>query len=212
MRSPYIDKTVLNLLTILITGAGFFAVLTSFSVPPVSFWGNSPYVIKRDSIQDVMTVIFTGLAMLGLIIQICTLIFGQNLKERIYRTATYTWFFTLGLLGMVVLLACLATIGRYRAKTMWWPKIIHNQSESFKSAESIIKNKGYYDSELDIIEQYTPKQRQEIPVTRYEKCDKILSRIEDLLELHHIPKTIEERYENVRPYFRRGEKGTSFLF
>ena len=61
-----LDKTLLNLSTILFAGSGLFAVLTKFSVPELNLtiMGGNPYhiKIKREKIEKVMTWIFISLA------------------------------------------------------------------------------------------------------------------------------------------------------
>jgi hypothetical protein len=55
------DRTILNLLSLIIGGSGIFVVLTKFNVPELnmSFLGENPFAIKRDAIDNVMTWIFT---------------------------------------------------------------------------------------------------------------------------------------------------------
>ncbi len=55
MCSPCLDKTILNLLTLLIAGGGLFAVLTKFDVPQLrmSFLGENLYALKRDVVDKI---------------------------------------------------------------------------------------------------------------------------------------------------------------
>jgi hypothetical protein len=66
-----LDETLLNLTTILVSGAGLFAVLTKFSVPELRmrFFDENPFEIKREEIDLVTTWILTLLALVGLILQ-----------------------------------------------------------------------------------------------------------------------------------------------
>ena len=66
------DKTSLNLISIVLGGVGLFVVLTKFSVPELhaTFLGSNPFAAKRDTIESVMTWLFTGLTLLGLLVQV----------------------------------------------------------------------------------------------------------------------------------------------
>jgi hypothetical protein len=203
MYSPCLDKTILNLLTILISGSGIFAVLIKFSVPElnITFMGGNPYIIKRDIIEKVMTRIFIALALIGLLIQTYAVIYGNKLNERLYSISFYIVFFLACIAGMTILVICLGAIGKYIAKKIWWPQLIKKQHKGFHLAEEIIKNGGYYNKDLDKKISFTDEQKQQITESRYKQCYEILSRIEDLLEIHDIPKTIEERYNNLKKFF-----------
>jgi hypothetical protein len=50
------DKTLLDLISLLIAGAGLFAVLTKFNVPQLraTYWDENPYALKRDEIDRVI--------------------------------------------------------------------------------------------------------------------------------------------------------------
>ncbi|MBL7072340.1 MAG: hypothetical protein ISS33_01015 [Candidatus Omnitrophica bacterium] len=198
------DRTILNLLTLLITGAGIFAILIKYDVPQLSyaFFDENPYAIKRDVISKILTSTFIGLASLGLFLQAYGMIIGNKLNERVYDYSFYTKFFLVGIVGMFVFVVTLGAIGRCIAKKTWWPKIIQSQSEAFKMAGDIIRNKGFYNKELDKIEKFSDEQKEELPIQRYQQCDKYLTQIEDLLEIRNIPKIREERYRKLEKYFK----------
>lgn len=201
--SLFKDKTILDLLTILIAGAGLFAVLTKFDVPQLrsSFLGENPFAIKRDIIESVMTWIFVLLAISGLLIQAYSLI--SKLNERNFSTSFYFKFSILGFLGIVIIIFCLAAFGRFVAKKIWWSPVIQSQSEGFKLAGAIIKNKGFYDNELTMIERFSDEQKKELPIQRFNQCDNILTQIENLLEINKISGDREERYRRLEKYFKK---------
>ncbi len=205
MCTPFIDKTILNLLAILIAGAGLFAILIKFDVPELNFtfFDENPYGIKRDIIEKILTWIFIVVALFGLLIQTYSVIVGDKLSERLYSTSFYTIFFLIGLVAMFVAVVFLGAIGKCIAKKIWWPQIIQKQSEGFQLAEDIIRNKGFYKNELDKIEKYSEEQKQQLPLQRYKQCDKILTQIENLLEIKNVPRTREERYINIEKYFKK---------
>lgn len=204
MCLPYFDKTILNLLTILIAGAGLFAVLTKFDVPQLrmSFFGENPYTIKRDVIDKIMTRIFSGLALFGLLIQTYSLIFAHQLSERIYNTSSYVIFFLVGFGIMIGVLYSLGILGKCIARRIWLPEIVQKQSESFQVAGEIIKNGGYRNDDLANIEHRTNDQKRNLMEKHYKHCDEILARIEDLIDIRDLSKTRDEKYRNLEKYFK----------
>ncbi|MFA6472823.1 MAG: hypothetical protein WCU00_12360, partial [Candidatus Latescibacterota bacterium] len=57
IMDKYIDKTSLNLISILISGAGLFAVLTKYNVPELNmtYLDGNPFAEKREVIDCFMT-------------------------------------------------------------------------------------------------------------------------------------------------------------
>lgn len=86
MNLPVIDKSILYLLTIQISGAGIFAVLLKFNVPQLnaSYWGENPYASKRDIIENILIWIFTIFAIFRLLMQAFSKCYGSILSERIH--------------------------------------------------------------------------------------------------------------------------------
>jgi len=85
------DRTILNILSVLLGGAGLLVVLTKFNVPELNmtFWDQNPFAIKRDVVDSVMTWIFTGLTIFGLVIQLISEILGDRLPTRQYSAMGY---------------------------------------------------------------------------------------------------------------------------
>ena len=65
------DRTLINLASIFVGGAGLFTVLTGFNVLELnmSFFDANPYAIKRDVIENTMKWLFTFVAFIGLMLQ-----------------------------------------------------------------------------------------------------------------------------------------------
>lgn len=82
------DKTIINILTFLISGSGFFMALTKFNVPQLNqtFLGTNPFLIKRDKIDSVMTGVFTLLAISGLLLQLYSEIWGEIYNKGFIRS------------------------------------------------------------------------------------------------------------------------------
>ena len=58
----------------------------------MSFLGENPFAIKRDAIDNVMTWIFTSLALVGLITTIFGEIWSDRFEGRQYTIRFYAWF------------------------------------------------------------------------------------------------------------------------
>lgn len=84
------DKTSLNLISIVLGGVGLFVVLTKFSVPELhaTFLRSNPFAVKRDIIESVMTWLFTGLTLLGLLVQVGVAIWSNRIGERVHTAAS----------------------------------------------------------------------------------------------------------------------------
>ena len=99
------DRTILNLLSLTSGGSGLFVVLTKFNVPELnmSFFGENPFAIKRDAIDNVMTWIFTCLALLGVVLQICGEIWSDRFPERQHQIRFYAWFALGSVAGVIAM-------------------------------------------------------------------------------------------------------------
>lgn len=118
MIQHILDKSLLDLLTILISGAGIFAILLKYNVPQLnaSFYNENPYQVKRDIIENVMTWIFILIALVGLLIQTYSKIFGDVISERLHSTSFYFKTFVIGIIVMGVFVNLLGIAGNGIAK------------------------------------------------------------------------------------------------
>ena len=197
----HMDKTLVNLISILVTGSGLFAVLTKFNVPELSgtFWGHNPFMIKRDAIDTTMTWIFASLALFGLLAQVFAEIVGDALPDRLYTSSSYVVFFIGGLVCTTLLVFLLGSIGKRLARRKWFPRIIESNTEGFRSIQSILANDGWREDQLahkDSIpdpENYRKK--------NLEQASQRLAQIEKLLELSNVSDDLEPRIRRLRPYF-----------
>lgn len=200
------DKTIFNLISLLIVGTGLFAVLTKFNVPELklTYYGHNPFAIKRDIINNVMTWLFTSLALSGLLIQILSIIFGHKLPERSYETSFYIIFTCVGIIASVVILVILGAIGKYIAKKMWWPKIIKSQMEGYKLSLEIINNNGWESRLLNKKNNYLPERQKEIEGRNFKQCEERINNIEKLLELPKLRDvSLSKRIERLKKYFEK---------
>lgn len=197
-----IDKAILNLLTILMTGSGLFAVLTKFKVPELNmmFLGENPYAVKRDIIDSTMTWVFTSLVLIGLLIQVFREILGQSMPERLYTTKFYLLFFAACFVLMSLSLFLLAGLGNWIAKKSWLPAIIESQKEIFHSSLFIVEHDGWREDQLHIKDKLAnPEQYR---VTNLKTAEERISQIEKLLDLVKTSDDLHARTQQLKPFFR----------
>lgn len=197
-----VDKVLLRLLTILISGAGLFAVLTKYSVPEIemSFWGQNPFMVKRSAIEGTMAWIFTGLAIIGVLVQVVSEIAGDKLAERLHKQRFYSKFFFTGLLVMVLIVCGLGRIGYFVAKRSWLPKVIENQRELFTLTTFMVEHGGWEPQEYEHLS--TLDRKEERLKHNREKLDKNLAQMEKLFDVRGTANTPAQRLEALKRYFR----------
>jgi|GEM_PF-3973617 len=161
MTLPIIDKSLLNLFTILISGAGIFAIFLKYDVPELNtpFWDINPFAIKRDIIENVLTRIFIILALVGLLVQTISIIYGNVISERLYEASFYIKTFIAGIVVMIIVIYILGAVGKNIAKKKWLPKVIENQTKIYNVTGEIINNGGYRSNELPNIGTYSENQQ-----------------------------------------------------
>jgi hypothetical protein len=203
MCQPIIDNSLINLFTILISGAGVFAILLKYNVPELnhSFWEENPYAIKRDIIESVMTWIFMFLALFGLLIQSYSIIYGDVISERLHNSSFYIVSIIGGAIFMVTVIYSLGFLGKFIARKKWLPIIVKKQAEVFNIIGEIIRNDGFLEAQLPDMEGYSFEQRAEITRNNYGKAKEYIAQIEALLEIAKPPESLIEKHNNVSKYF-----------
>lgn len=196
------DKTIINILTVLISGSGLFVVLTKFNVPQINqtFLGTNPFLIKRDKIEVVMTWVFTLLAIIGLLLQVYSEIFGASIQERrIHTQHFYTNFTIFSLVGVAITIFVLTKIGRYIARRILKPILVENQKEVYEKAKFIVENDGWTKEQLPHKETYKgPKNYIE---KNFNTAKRHVDQIENLLDLKCDNLNLKQRVERLSSYF-----------
>ena len=135
-----IDRTIINLVTLLISSMGIFAALTKYSTPELSksYYGENPFAFKRDKIDYVMTWIFTSLVSFGLLFHALTLILVHDILDRKYGVGIYATVFFIGLFVMLIIVFLLTKVGKMIARKKWLPKIIMSHKTIYEQAKFIV--------------------------------------------------------------------------
>ncbi len=198
-----LDQTTIDLLTILIGGAGLFSVMTKFYSPEVnySFWGENPFLVKRDIIESVLSWVFTSVGFLGLLLQVYKEICADKIIGRKYKVRFYFKFFVLGFMAMVGIVYILSVTGNAVARQIWQPRIVNSQKEVFESASFITKHNGWREDQLDVKDKLDdPKKYIGANIKTAE--DNILQ-IEKLLGIKARTNSLPERIERLNKYFAK---------
>jgi hypothetical protein len=198
------DRTILNLLSLIIGGSGIFVVLTKFNVPELnmSFFGENPFAIKRDAFDNVITWIFTGLALVGLVLQIFGEIWSDRFLGRQYTIWFYAWFSLASLLAVVAVVFVLTAIGNRIAKRSWLPVIVAKMTEAYNQSRFIVEHDGWRADQLnlkDALSNPTSYRR-----ANFETAENFVAQIEKLLDLPSDGNDMRLRVERLRPYFEKG--------
>ena len=197
------DKTLLDLISLLIAGAGLFAVLTKFNVPQLraTYFDENPYALKRDEIDRVMTWLFTGMAAIGIVVQLLKLGIFYDLPEQTYGAATYSLVFGLGIFLMAVALIALTKIGFWIAKRRWFPRTVENQEQMYRSAKFILEHDGWredqWEKRADVIE------KEKYVAANMDTVCKYLNQIEDLLECPSADLQSKDRIRRLARFFHK---------
>jgi hypothetical protein len=178
-----VDRTILNIASLLLGGAGIFAILTDYSVPELSgtYWNGNPFAKKAAVIKASMTWIFTTLAVVGLLIQTVAEIAGEVIPEREHGSTWYAIFFVVGIAVTAAIVWSLARAGRRWAKRRWLPLAIRSQHQLFQNAQSIERNRGWRDDQLAVKD--TLMDPETFIRTNMKAATQGVAQIEKLLEL-----------------------------
>lgn len=85
------DRTILNLASLLLGAAGIFTVLSGYNGPELrtAFGGENPFLVKQDAINGWKDRLFMGVAVLAVLIQAVAEVFGASIEDRSHGWRLY---------------------------------------------------------------------------------------------------------------------------
>ncbi len=195
------DKTTLNLVSMVLGGTGLFVVLTKFNVPELnkSFFGTNPFAIKRDEIESVMTWLFTTLTLVALLIQVGALIFDDQIEERLHTTYFYVFVFMGSLVVAGIFVLLLTVMGNKLARDRWLLKIVESQMEIYETAKFISENNGWRKEQLLSKDTIADPDRDRS--ANRQTADKYCEQIEKLLDINPNTNDLSQRLMRLKSYF-----------
>lgn len=180
------DRTLVNLVSILIGGAGLLTVLTGFNVPQLnmSFWGENPYAVKRDAIETTMNWVFAIVALGALVLQLWAEIWGASLPERSHDSKYYISVSIGGLVAVGAIVWVLTGVGNWIARLRWQPTVIELQREIFDRAKFVVEHAGWRPEQWEQQETITRAgDTERYKAENMRAAGENLSQIEDLFEV-----------------------------
>lgn len=200
----WIDRTLLNIISILFSAAGLFVVLTEFNVPQLnmSFFEENPFALKRDVIETTMKWLFTGVALAGLALQLWAEVWGVHLRNQIYKRRLYVQATTGGVIAVAILVWALTGVGNSVARWKWQPKVIEMQRVMFDRSKFIVEHDGWtpehWENRNDLVSRGESDRLRSAGI---ETAEKNLTQIEDLLEIGR-SSDLSHRVEALHRFFR----------
>lgn len=179
------DKSCLDLLTILIAGAGIFAALFEYSVPQLTktFWNENPYLVKQNIIKTTLDSCFILIAVGGLLVQSYSIICASRVHEGARSELFYLLFFAIGIVAMFLVINLVADFGHWIARKRWEPIIAEKQSDIYKNAKFIIENGGWNENQIKDRDSGKIDNPEDYINRNFNTADKYLTQMEDLFEL-----------------------------
>ncbi len=199
------DRTLINLASIFVGGAGLFTVLTGFNVPElnVSFFDANPYAIKRDAIENTMKWLFTFVAFIGLILQWSKEIWEASLPKRSHGTIYYLSFSLIALIVVCLMVWMLTGVGNRIARWQWQPDVVRLQSELFEQVKFVVTHEGWDANDWKTQDRIIAAgEAERYKVNNLKAADKNLRQIEKLLEVESL-EDLHARVARLQPFFSK---------
>ena len=199
------DRTLINLASIFVGGAGLFTVLTGFNVPELnmSFFDPNPYAIKRDAIENTMKWLFAFVAFIGLILQWSKEIWETSIPKRSHGTIYYISFSLIALIVVCLMVWMLTGVGNRIARWQWQPDVVRLQSELFEQVKFVVAHEGWdvngWKTKDGII---ATGEAEHYKVNNLKAVDKNLRQIEELLEVESL-EDLHARVARLQPFFSK---------
>lgn len=181
------DRTLVNLASILVGGAGLLTVLTGFNVPQLnmSFFGENAYAVKRDVIDATMNWMFTIVALAGLALQLWAEVWGEHLPDRSHHSRYYINFALGGVVAVGLMVWVLTGFGNWIAKMQWQPTIVTLQRDLFDRAKFVVEHDGWTPEHWENREAITRAgDADRYTLGNLKATEEHLRQIEELLELN----------------------------
>jgi hypothetical protein len=203
MCFPKLDKTILGIIALTFAAGGALTVLTKYNVPQVNqtIFGGNPYAIKRDAIEGTMNWLFSGIALIGVLIQ--AVAYVVNLPDRSPSTSapTYAMVFAVSASVVIILLWLTTCAGYAIARRQWLPTIVDGQRDVFHLTEMLIRNDGLEDRHLALLAD--DPQREPLIIDGRRRTGEYLTQLEDLLDITERSGTPPQRLDRLRATFVR---------
>lgn len=135
------DRTIIRIVALLIGAAGIIVTVTKASVPSndLSFWDSNLFIAKRNIIESVHAWVFTGFALVGVLLQLVSEISQRPKEKRLKSTGFYIGVTCATAIILVVLSVFLTASANGIARRCWQPEIVAKMQEAYKDARFIVE-------------------------------------------------------------------------
>jgi hypothetical protein len=197
------DRTVLNILSATLSGAGLWVVFSGYSPREAtkSYWGENAYLRKQVIIQGTINQFFTAFAVVGLAIQVFAEVFGVQPAE---PSAGPRWYVPVAFVVMLVTAVLVKTArfsAHHLAREKWRPELLADRRSTFLGHVRCYERGGIPDEH---VEEYSgTRDRPDWPEVKRSglaAVDEFLDQMEDLLELTPLADTAT-RLERIAAMF-----------
>jgi hypothetical protein len=198
-----VDRTLINIASILVGGAGLFSILAGYNVPEVdrSFFGPDPFLVKQGAIAEVSDSIFAIVTVAALLLQLCAEVIGDAVPHRIHGSAFYVGAGLVGLAAVALLVRILSRLAGAIARLRWLPQVIQLQADLFDRCEFIVANGGLDRKQLAEPETMSEALREEFRRRHLEFAEQYTVELARLLEVD--PRgDLRDRIKRLRALFR----------
>jgi hypothetical protein len=195
------DKTVLNLVAILITGTGVIGSLVAYEPPEVNatYWDLNPFAYKKSEIDKVSRRAFAFLALLGLAVQAYPF-FIVGLPEQHHTTAFYLLFFAVGAVLMAGIGFGMRKLCMAWARKSWFPKLRDQMRETYESTLFIIENDGWRPDQVQIKDQLNNPEMYRN--ANFESVDSRIATLQKVFDIPDVPGDRRAKIATLRQIFR----------
>jgi hypothetical protein len=183
------DRTSLNLISLILGGAGLFAALTGYNVPQtrLSFFGENPYQVKRDEIARVLAWLFTLVALAAGAIQLAAEIAGDSVPARLYTFWSYIRVAAVAVIGAAVVVALVSRLGYVLARRRWLPQVLKGQRERIERTLFAADHNGLAPEHDRERERMRTEELADLEARGWVLLDATLDDLDHLLDLTPLP-------------------------
>ena len=146
-----IDKTIVQIVSIVIASTGLFAALSRYHSREArqAFWGDSPFILKKEMIDGVLSLCYASWTLVGFIIQWILVIFNPNMPIRIYRLLDYILLSVTIVVCSIIVIKILSRIGYWIARPKWKYDAIKQMRANYLNAKYIVEHDGWREDQYD---------------------------------------------------------------
>ena len=194
------DKTILSLATILISGAGVIGSLISYEPPELNatYLDFNPFAYKKSEIDKLLKRAFVYLALFGLVIQVYPFFFA-GLPDQKYTLNCYLLIFVVGAVVMAGLALGIRKLCITRARKSWLPELRSRMKEMYESSLFIIENDGWRPDQMQLKDQMSDPETYRN--ANFQSADSRITTLQKMFDIPDVPGDRKAKITSLREIF-----------